>query len=253
METNVYHISYHESLRSAVLFFKGCTFKCKGCLRKAIKFDCHLDHEIKLDKLRFLKIDEVVDVLSQVDLKTIVFEGEEPTFDRNLEKLCRAIDDKIGADKILITNCHIMPPQCFEFIEVSIKAVTDEIHRYYTGRSNREVLKNFVECYNRNDNLMVETVYIPNLVDAKEIEKISKFVASVDPEIPLRIDAYWPVVKGLRWRKPEQEEIVKAVEVAKRYLRNVKYLTGDFETLGRVYSLMPIGLTEKDKSSLNEI
>ncbi len=239
METNVYHISYHESLKSAVLFFKGCTFRCKGCLRKAVAFDCYLDREIKLDKLRFLRIDEIVDILSQVKLESVVFEGEEPTFDKNLERLCKAIDDKLNTEKILITNCYIMPPQCFELLEVSIKAVTDEIHRYYTGKSNRRVLENFLKCYHRNENLMVETVYIPNLIGEEEIAKISEFIASVDPEIPLRIDAYWPVVKGLGWRKPNKEEIFKAVEIAKRYLKNVRYLTGNFKILGNVYSLYP--------------
>lgn len=239
METNVYHISYHEGLKSAVLFFKGCNFRCKGCLRKTIKFDCHLNEEIKVDKIRFLRINEIVDILSQVDLKTLVFEGEEPTVDKNLGNLCKAIDNKLNVDKILITNGYIMPPLCFEVVEISIKAITKKIHEYYTGRSNDRVLENFRKCYELGANLMAETVYIPNLVDLDEIDKISRFIASVDPLIPLRIDAYWPVVKELPWRSPRREEILKAVEIAKRHLKNVKYLTSEFETIGKVYSLYP--------------
>jgi len=231
--TRIYHISYHEALKSAVLFFDGCNFNCRGCLRKSVKFDCHLDHEIKGNP-KFLEVEEVLEILSKVELETVIFEGEEPTLDRSLKDICKEIDAK----KILITNGYLMPPKCFDLVEVSIKAVTDEIHRFYTGRSNKKVLKNFVKLYERGDKLMVETVLIPNLVDSDEIERIASFVASVDPNIPMRIDAYWPIFDK-SWRAPKDEEISKAVKIAKRYLKFVNSLTGTCEIIGNVRSLYP--------------
>jgi pyruvate-formate lyase-activating enzyme len=89
----------------------------------------------------------------------------------------------------------------------SIKAITPSLHRKYTGFSNREILKNFKELANLpRIRLHAETVFIPEYVDEVEVMKIAAFIASVNPDIPFRIDSYFPV-PGECWRIPEIEEL----------------------------------------------
>ena len=54
--------------------------------------------------------------------------------------------------------------------------------------------------------LHAQTVFIPDYVDEAEIMKVAAFIASINSDIPLRIDAYLPV-PGQPWRVPEIEEI----------------------------------------------
>ena len=117
-------------------------------------------------------------------------------------------------------------------VKVSIKAYTDDIHRYYRGKSNKRVLKNFKRIYEEGIKLSTETVFIPGCVDVIEIRKIAEFISSVDENIPLRIDAYWPVSCD-DWRAPTREEVLSAVKEARKYLNNVSFIAGDESTEGR--------------------
>ena len=74
-------------------------------------------------------------------------------------------------------------------------------------------------------------------MDKEEVGKIAKFIASIDKEIPLRIDAYWPIVSK-RWRAPTTKEMKEAVEEAKGYLVNVSFLNGSEEVKGEVIRLI---------------
>nr|MDO8043792.1 radical SAM protein [Candidatus Baldrarchaeota archaeon] len=124
---------------------------------------------------------------------------------------------------------------------VSIKAFSYQVHKYYTGKSNRRVLRNFKSIYeNAPEKLSAETVLIPGLVDIDEIERIAKFISSIDPTIPLRIDCYWPVVPNTPWRAPTREEIRSAVISARKYLENVHFLSSDAKVIGKVHNLWPI-------------
>jgi len=240
-KTRIYHVSFHEALGSASLFFYGCNFKCKGCLRRVYMYDCHLNDFPKTGRLRFLTINELMEILKKIKSKTVVFEGWEPTLDPMLAKIADSIRCN-GMRTVLLTNGYLYPPtSSFDEIKVSIKAFSRQVHVYYTGKSNKRVLENFKSIYeNAPKKLSAETVLIPNLVDIDEIVRIAKFISSVNPAIHLRIDGYWPVVPNTPWRAPTREEVISAVIRARRYLENVQYLSSDIKVIGRVYSLWPI-------------
>lgn len=129
------------------------------------------------------------------------------------------------------------PPKASDKVKVSIKAYREDVHRSYTGKSNRDVLRNFREIYDHaSAKLTSETVLIPGLVDLDEVERIAEFVASIDPTIPLRINAYRPVAPGTPWRSPTREEVLRAANVARKHLNNAELLSGEEATIGKVYS-----------------
>jgi pyruvate-formate lyase-activating enzyme len=80
-------------------------------------------------------------------------------------------------------------------------------------------------------------VLIPGYVDSMEVGKIARFISSVDKNIPLRIDAYWPIASK-EWRAPSEEEMSIALNEARKYLKNVSSLTGDRSVKGEVIAIV---------------
>ena len=153
--------------------------------------------------------------------------GGEATVDNKLPKLLELTHNKLHTYNILLTNGFISPAlKDIDEICLSLKAYDDELHLDFTGKSNKKVLANFVNFYQAGVNLRAESTLIPEYIDYQEIENIAKFIASIDPNIPYRIDAYIPVPRS-PWRKPTSQEVDKAVSVARKYLHNVSCLKGD--------------------------
>jgi len=107
----------------------------------------------------------------------------------------------------------------------SIKAHTNNLHRHYTGKSNKRSLENFVRVYQSGTKLRVESIFIPEYIDYSEIENIARFIAEVDKSIPYHIDCYIPIGDN-PWCRPTPKEVEEAATVAKRHLLNVSHLTG---------------------------
>ena len=86
--------------------------------------------------------------------------------------------------------------------------------------------------------MSAETVLIPDYIDAQEIGRIAQFIACVDKDIHLQIDAYFQAGDN-PWRRPTISELDEAVVEAKKYLNNVYCLTGTAPREYRVVSIFP--------------
>jgi pyruvate-formate lyase-activating enzyme len=248
--TNIYHIVYFESDRSIYVFFRGCNFACKGCILKLSPWDCHLPVSLhsKLQKHSAsptLPLAELDSLIEKLKVERAVLGGAEPTVDEELIGVVRLLRSH-GVYVILLTNGHNLNADMVQSLEdvglnevcVSIKALTDSIHTYYTGVSNRRVLENFKRLSGCRMKLRAESVLIPSLIDIVEIERIAKFIASLNPAIPYRIDAYFQV-PSTPWPDAPPERVKKAVEISRKYLENVSYLHGDVPVTGGVRVIYP--------------
>jgi pyruvate-formate lyase-activating enzyme len=158
--------------------------------------------------------------------------GTEAALDPELPRLTKELHEKWGAYNILLTNGIVMPDLAdIDQVIFSIKAFSEDIYRKYTGRNNKPALKHFADIAKMGKNLHAEVVHIPELIEADEIEKVAKFVASVNPEIPFRIDAYFPVPE-CPWRAASNAEVEYAAELAKKHMKNVTILTLDMKRIG---------------------
>lgn len=248
--TNIYHIVYFEEDKSIYTFFRGCNFACRGCILKFSPWDCHLpiSLHLKLQKrsvfqtLTLTKLDSIV---GKLKVKRAVLGGAEPTLDEELIDVIKLLKNH-GVYIVLLTNGYNLDVDMIRRIEntgldevcVSIKALTDNIHIYYTGVSNRRVLENFKRLRQSQIKLRAESVLIPNLIDIDEIERIAKFIASLDPTIPYRIDAYFQV-PNTPWQNAPLEKVEKAVEISRKHLKNVSCLHRDVPVIGKVKVIYP--------------
>ena len=175
----------------------------------------------------FLALPEVERLLSDLDVRQVFLMGQEPTIDPELPGLAELLHKEFGSYNVLVTNGFKLPSlEHVDGMIFSIKAVTDSLHRRYTGKSNRKALANFVSLYKSGVKLRAESIFIPEYIDCPEIERIAKFIAEVDKSIPYMIDAYIPAGDN-PWRRPTIKEMEAAVIVARQHLTEVSCLTGN--------------------------
>lgn len=83
-------------------------------------------------------------------------------------------------------------------IKFDLKAWDEKLHIALTGVSNKRTLENFTFLSNYFQKrlspplLVASTLLVPGYIDKKEIENIANFIASLNPEIPYRLLAFYP-------------------------------------------------------------
>lgn len=250
--TKIYHVVLFDYDNSLYVFFRGCNFACRGCILRSTPWDCHIPEEdarrlssLDVELLRTLTLSELERIVVATGAERAVLGGGEPTVDPSLPRVVELLKG-YGVHTVLLTNGHALDEGLAARLEaagldevcVSIKAVTEEIHERYTGRSNRKVLRNFRLLRRSGMGLRAETVLIPGLVEKDEIDRIAAFIASVDRSIPLRIDGYTAIPQA-KWRSATPSEVLDAVRVAKRHLENVSCLHCEVPIRGNVVCVYP--------------
>jgi len=120
---------------------------------------------------------------------------------------------------------HLLKSLDVNYIKLDLKAYSNKIHKWYTGHSNSNILK-AVELLNRYDfSFYTRTIFIPDIVDLNEIDKIAKFLSQVNRNIPYKIYQFateYSDNENLK-KSPESKDMKNAFDIAKKYLNNVEY------------------------------
>jgi pyruvate formate lyase activating enzyme len=215
--------------RKVKINLSGCNFDCRGCFAIA-----------KKDTGRILSVRHLVDLLvaschliygGLVD--DVQMTGGEPTTDKDyLLSLTRELRG-IGVTKIGVsTNGHMLDRDLVDefrslpvdYVKLDLKEFTDEIHKWYTGESNLNVLRAVKLLHEYGLNFYVRTIFMPGIVDVYEIEKIAKFLSHVSTNMRYRLYQFAPEQLGDELsRSPTEDEMLKAFGAAKKYLENVEF------------------------------
>ena len=186
-----------------------------------------------------LSVDQVLDKLKRAceiyygeGVTEIVITGGEPTLNKCF--LVELVDKlKINMDVktvILSTNGYLLDRDYVNSlkrtglneIKLDIKAFSPSLHRWYTGKSNDNTLESVRLLHEEGIDLIVETVFIPRIVDVEEIKRIAEFLSGIDPKIKYKVNEFAPENAGTKIsRRPTPEEIDTAVNIAKKSLVNV--------------------------------
>ncbi|MFH1564154.1 MAG: radical SAM protein [Nitrospirota bacterium] len=224
----VYHITYTPKLSELYLYFDSkCNFSCHGCISKYHPQDCHLDEQSKTAKNKTLPMEQVLSQIEPLSIKSVTSLGKEPTGDSDFLPLARILKTRFSSYNTFLTNgWEYVEDEAIDEVCMSIKAITPILFEGWTGRSGPErVLENFKRYATRPKmKVRAESLFVPEYIDRDEIGNIARFIATVDPAIPYRIDGYIPFGIKDRFRKPTKEEMEEVKMVAERYLRNVSIL-----------------------------
>lgn len=139
-------------------------------------------------------------------------------------EVTQKIKDKCDNIWVLLeTNGYGMTPKNLDLFRkagldscwLDIKAYDQEIYKKLCGTSNKTVLKSPKEIIKRAFILEILTVYIPNLVEIDQFEKIAQLIASLDENLPFHILAFFPQYKLKDFRSPNLTEILDTYKAVK--------------------------------------
>jgi len=233
---NIHRITYNPKTESASLYFIGCNFRCLCCYWKQIY------GRVKLNELKLASMKDVVDLLLEAKPKSVSILSGDPVPSLDYLRLPKVLKEEIGCKVRLLTNGYILPDlDGVTHVSMSIKALDDELHRKYTGKSNKNCLENFKLIHKRGIELSVSSVLIPGLIEGDEIERIAAFISTIDAGIPYRIIGYMKV-DGMPHREPDNEELNRTADRARKHLKNVIFSRSKGEDYTGVIDLFTNGL-----------
>jgi pyruvate formate lyase activating enzyme len=134
---------------------------------------------------------------------------------------------KAGRVNVLVTNGYINPKPMAElmpFIDaanVDVKAFNDDFYKKLCGAQLDPVLRTVEAMHKAGVHVELTTLLIPGKNDsAKEIEKLTAWVASVSADIPLHFSRYHPDYK---YTAPatDMESMKRAHDIARKRLKYV--------------------------------
>ncbi len=164
---------------------------------------------------------EVIELLHKVKPKSVSILSGDPVPNPDYSRLPKVLKEEIGCNVRLLTNGYIFPDLSgVTHVSMSIKALDEELHKKYTGKTNKICLENFRLVHKEGIELSVSSVLIQGLIEEDEIGRIAAFISGIDADIPLRLIGYMKV-EGLPYREPNCEELNDAADRARKYLKNV--------------------------------
>ncbi len=236
--TNIYHATYTPGANEIVLFFWGCNLACRWCYRQKNIYSLMLEEYINVPNEepknwasppeKFLEFDQVMQLFEGREIKHVVMEGAEAALDPLYPEIASELHRRFGTQNILLTNALQLPDDLSHTnsVEIAFKAIDDNLHISYTGKSNKLILENFIKLHESGMKLIVESVFVPGLVDMDETERIAEFVASVDRTIPYIVLPHIRTL-GNFWQRPTPDDMEKVAAVARKHLDKVFCVHGD--------------------------
>jgi len=205
----------------------GCNFRCKGCFSLARE---PIGEPMSVEQLISLVKKSSSDYYGDAPLEEAVITGGEPTLDRDyLVDLVSQLKESVEWIVVDTNGYFLDDGYLKELIEAGLtevifdlKAWDEKLHEWYTGYSNKRILANIRNAYGKVK-LVVNTVYIPGIVDEPEIEEIARFLAGIDKkgEIDYRINRFNTNLSYEKIsRNPYPAEIEHAYSIVAKYMKN---------------------------------
>ncbi len=121
------------------------------------------------------------------------------------------------------SNLDLLASAGLDAFWLDIKAYDEAVYRRLCGTDNATVLRAPMEIVSRGFTLEVLTLFIPGWVETDQIVAIARLIASLDPEIPFTILAFFPAHQMLDTPAPTLAQMIEACEaVCETGLRQVR-------------------------------
>jgi len=220
----------HYGFYNLAVFYNACSFDCLYCQ------NWHFREEKRFTPLYSWR--EMVEVLNS-RTTCICFFGGDPTpqlphalrfskeaWERWRVRICWETNGSMN--RKLLEKMAEISFVSGGIIKFDLKAYTESIHIALTGVSNSQTLDNFkylAENWWREDppSVVASTLLVPGYVEEEEVEAISRFIASLNPEIPYSLLAFYPCFEMQDLPTTSRKLAYNCLEIAKKAgLRRVK-------------------------------
>ena len=222
------------------IFFYGCSFDCLFCQ--------NYSHKLIKEAPRVF-VEDLLEKALDPSVYCLCFFGGSPEpqlpFAINFsEKILKKRKIKIcfewngSGNKNLVKKVGKIALKSRGIIKFDLKAFNENLSYALSGVSNKRTYENFKmiakEFLPKANYLMLTatTLLVPGYVDKIEVEKISKFIAKLNPEIPYSLLIFFPAFQMSDLPVTPKEWAFECLEVAKKYLKNVHL--GNIHLLGKI-------------------
>lgn len=131
-----------------------------------------------------------------------------------------------GMKNILVTNGYINEEYLRKVLplihamNIDLKTFNNKEYKKIGG--DLETVLNSIKIANEYTHVELTTLIIPGRNDNKdEMEEIAKWIASVNPEMPLHISRFFPAYKMSNSKPTDVSTIYEIVDISKKYLKHV--------------------------------
>lgn len=209
----LYHFYPGKNILSVGTF--GCNMTCSFCQNYRLS-QAFID----------LEITPVEDLIDSVDGLGIAFTYNEPTlWFEYVYDVSKALKERNPDYKVvLVTNGFInkdplnMLLPYVDAFNVDLKSFTNDFYLEVCGGMLKPVLESIKIMAAKH--LEVTTLMVTNHISPQEVGEVSKFLSSIDPNIPLHIARYFPSYK-MTEPMTSPSEMDQALERAQKYLAHV--------------------------------
>lgn len=226
--------------KNLAVFFHACSFNCLYCQNWHFRRNTLRPYTTSVEKL-----------VSDVDKKTscICYFGGDPTpqlpfalkasrlaLEQNKGRILRICWETNGSmDKALLDKMIELSLSSGGCIKFDLKAWDENLHVALTGITNKRTLESFSRVGEKTKTrptpplLIASTLLVPGYIDENEVRGIARFIASINPDVPYSLLAFYPhfymsdmplisKTSALRCLKAAQEEGVKNVRIGNVHL-----------------------------------
>jgi len=201
----------------------GCNFKCLWCQNADIS-------QIKPGIIfgKDITPEEIVREALKTGCKSIAYTYNEPAIFAEFVKDTAEIARKNGLKNILVTNGYFSK-ESFDFLSdfvdamnIDLKSFSNATYKKYCRALFKPVLNSIKWAHEKGIHTEITTLVIPGLNDSdKELEKIAKFISSIDKNIVWHISRFFPMHKMTKKPATSIKTLRRAEAIGKKYLNYV--------------------------------
>lgn len=202
----------------------GCNFRCGFCQNYEIS-------QIKEVFGKYSTPKMIIENAIKNNCKSISYTYNEPVIFAEFVKDTAIEAHKYKLKNVMVTNGY-MSKECLEFLtkpkklidamNIDLKSFSENFYIKNCGAKLKPVLETINLAHKKKIHIEITTLLIPGENDSeKEIEKIARFIASVDKNIPWHISRFFPKYKMMDKKFTELSSLKKAEEIGRKYLKYV--------------------------------
>lgn len=201
----------------------GCNFNCSFCQNYSISMSDGSNRQY-VETTPQIVVDKAVELIPEGNIG-IAFTYNEPTIGYEFVLETEKLAQEKGLKTVVVTNGGINP-EIFREIAKNTDAFNIDlkgIDIYKSIGGDLETVKENIRiAHEEGAHVEITTLVIPGINDSEEeIEKIAKFISSVDPNITLHLTRFFPQYKLLDNYPTPIETLRRSQKVAQKYLNNV--------------------------------
>lgn len=215
---------FHPGTKILSIGANGCNMRCPHCQNFSFVMAAKEEIEMMDTDPR-----EVVDVALKYREQGnigLAFTYNEPITMYDFMMETAKLSKEEGLVNVMVTNGYINEAPLrallpyFDAMNIDLKYFNEEGYRKIGGEL--EAVKRSIRVASESCHVEVTWLVVPGENDSpEELEEAAKWLASVDPEIPLHINRFFPMYKVLDKKPTEKALLLRLAEIAEKHLTHV--------------------------------